>query len=195
MYNGSVRFQAGHAKGKVLMQLEIKECGNDQFCRDAVNVLFSFRSIIKKHDQRIIDWFRRTRTNLIISLILLGLFVLSFCVGGYKILINVLAFTLLVITTLFNLFVFISVRRVYKDLNSDSRRGVLALDENGIEFRTEDGNVKRNSWTDVAVVRIHGDCMAFIPSSTKKTIFLVHKRLKDDISGWLKENRPEIEII
>ena len=177
------------------MQFEIKERGSDAFCRDAVNVLFSFGSIIKKHDQRIIDWFRRRRIILIISLILLGLFVLNFCVGGYKILINVLAFTLLVITTLYNLFVFILVRRVYKDLNSESRRGVLELDESGIEFRTEDGNVKRNSWTDVAVVRIHGGCVAFIPSSTKKTVFLVHQGLKDDISRWLKENRPEIEII
>ncbi|MBO4327355.1 MAG: hypothetical protein J5950_08790 [Clostridia bacterium] len=177
-----------------IMKIEITEKGSDAFYRDLINIMLAASFIQKNHNYKIRDQFKNYKSLLIIDLVLLSFMILLGILFGFKTFL-IICLIVLGLSTLLNVYMLYSIRRKIQTLSSEFRPEILTLDESGIELAKEGKEVMRNSWDNVAVVRISTECIAFIPASRAGIIFFVGRQYETEITAWLRESQPSLEII
>ncbi len=88
--------------------------------------------------------------------------------------------------------------RLYKLKNAllaDARRARVTLDDNWIILNKENAQEVRFGWDNVLFVRVLREGIYFVASEQTGMMISVCRRYQKLILPWLRENRPEIEII
>ena len=88
-----------------------------------------------------------------------------------------------------------NINRTFKSLRSAEGRITLTFDEEYIEYERQHAQTIRLAWNRIAVVRNLANSLCFISSDQSGIVISVSNTYKGQILDWLRENRPETEII
>jgi len=176
------------------MKIEIREKGSDAFYREVVNAAVQYRSIQKKHDRKLADYFKRYRRLLILCAAMVVLLAVTSALWGLDtldvVLIALLSFEAILCGAYCH-----SLNKLYRTMREDTRASVFTLDENGVELNKADSQILRIGWNSVGVVRRFSESLCFFSADPTGMIIAVNKQYEPQIAAWLRENRPDVEIL
>lgn len=176
------------------MRIEIREKGSEAFYREAVSVTAQYRYLIKDHHYRLKDYFKSGRRLLILDGAALAL-MLFFVVRGKANHLVMLATGLLIAALAIGLAFYFRLESMYRALLADTRPGALILDEQGVELTRGESQRIRMGWENVAFVRCFQESLVFFPGGAAGIVITANRRYEQEILDWLRENRPETEVV
>ncbi|MBQ6058759.1 MAG: hypothetical protein IJL39_01715 [Clostridia bacterium] len=176
------------------MRIEIHETGSEAFYKETVNVLAQYRSLIKKPERKLQDYFKKLWAYAGISLFLLALLAVMYWYWGASVS-TVAAMGLMVVNLVLCGAYLINLNRLLKEFMGDARISVLTLDESGVELSKDGTQVVRIPWDGIAFLRVFKESVCFLSRNLTGFVISVNLLHRDEILGYLKENDIGIRII
>jgi len=176
------------------MTIEISEKGSEAFYKEVVNVVVQYRYILKNHNHKLGDYFKQYKILLTAGAVILGILVLMMVFWGTNTPDAVIAIALAIVLLFCALF-YGNLNKMLKSMLQDNRTSVLTLDENGVELSKGNTQTVRIGWDNVACIRQYKESLNFVSADQTGFVISADKRYADSILAWLKENRPEAEVI
>jgi hypothetical protein len=176
------------------MRIEIHEAGSEAFYKETVNVLAQYRSLIKKPERKLQDYFKMLWAYAGISLLLLVLLAVMYRYWGAGVS-TVAAMGLMVVNLVLCGAYLINLNRLLKEFMGDIRTSVLTLDESGVELSKDGTQIVRIPWDGIAFLRVFKESVCFLSRNLTGFVISVNLLHKDEILGYLKENDIGIRII
>ena len=176
------------------MRIEIREAGSEAFYKETINVLIQYRSLIKKPERTLTDYFKTVKRYEIISallFVLLGATTVLWGAGKA----TLMAMGLMAVNLVFCRIYLINIGKLYREMREDTRSSVLTLDENGVELDKESSQIVRISWENVAFLRVFREAVCILPRNATGFVISVSRFYEEEILGYLKEHGTEIRII
>ena len=176
------------------MKIEIKEKGSEAFYKEIVNISGQYRYLIKNHNYKLKDYFKQFKMLLIAGSIVLALLILMCVFWGFRT-IDYVAICFLGLAVIL-CFAYIRLLNKYKNsLMDDAGESTLEMDEEGVELSKKDTQTIKNTWNNIEFVRLFDECLCFVPKSKTGIMICVTKEFAKQIKDWLKENKPQIEVL
>jgi hypothetical protein len=177
-----------------MMKIEVKEKGSDAFYREIVNISAQYRQLIKNHGCKLRDFFTEFKRLLIAGAVVLGLLILMCVFWGFRT-IDYVAIGFLFLAVIMCFAYLYLLNRYRKSMIDEAGESILTLDEDGVELSKKDTQVIRNTWNNIAFVRLFNESICFIPRTKTGIMICITREFAKQIQDWLKENKPEIEVI
>ena len=175
------------------MKIEITE-RSEAFCRETVNVLAQYKSLVKEPEKGLRDHFKDYRMYAVISAVCLVVLAVLVSRGGSSGIMK-LALALLVIDLAGCLYLLSNLQKLQKSLRDDRRPSVLTLDERGAEICREGNQPVRLDWPDVAFIRLFSEALCFIPKSTKGSVISVSRVYSKEVLDYLDAESIDVTVI
>ena len=176
------------------MTIEIKEKGSDKFYKEVINVISQYRPLLKKPRRKIKNQIRQFTVLIIACVFILLLDVVSVCLFGAGTGEKAVMFIMVFLIVLQAAFLF-RLYKLKKTMLADPRTATLTLDENGVTLNKENTQELRVSWDGIRFVRVLREGVYFVTSEQTGVAISVSRNYENEILPWLRENRPETEII
>ena len=175
------------------MKIEIKEKGSKEFYKEVINLSSQYRYLVAKKDYKLKDYFSQFKKLLIAGCIVLGLLIVMCIFWGFKTL-DYIAIIVLGITMLMCGAYVSTLNKYLQTMMAEAGDSVLTLDKEGVELERKDAQQFRISWSNIDFVVCNKESLAFVPKLKTGVIIATERKYEDQITDWLKENKPEIEI-
>ncbi len=176
------------------MKIDTNEPIREELARELVNVTYQYRQLRKNHNARIRDQFKQFRTLLICAVVIAVLYAATMIAWGFDLTQAVIGIFLLIVIV-FTVIVMRGARSLLDSIKNGSGYSSVILDETGIELGKRDSSVLKTAWGNILFVRVFSESVIFIPKELSGVLISVDIKHAKEITGWIKENRPEIELI
>lgn len=176
------------------MKFEFREKGSENFYRECVNVLVQYRSLLKKPEGKLKDYFRLMRNYLII----LGVFLIAIVVMNVMWEFDSLGFVAIAVLAIVMVLTGIYLRnmnRILRDMQDNFCPSVLTLDEKGVFLARENGENVSMLWENIAFVRGFRETVGFLVGNATGISLFTSIEHKDAIFGYIRENGIDVKIV
>ena len=177
------------------MIIEVNEKVREKFAEEIVSISVQFRYLLKNHSRKLRNIFKEYKILLIalaVMLVLHGVSMLTWMTpDGFSWALILVLTVLLIIYVSF----YMNLRKTYRGFLEQKGGSVITLDENGAELNRQNSQVIRLSWDNVAFVRVFKESLCIFSRDANVMLILADIKYADAITGWIKENRPDVEMI
>ena len=177
------------------MILEVNDIVREQFAEEAVNISVQFRRLLKQHDRKLRNMMKEYKVIMIVLSVLLILYITSMLTWMIPDGFTWAACIVLAFGIIIYYFAIRNLNRTYWGIMDQKRGSVITLDENGAELNRHNAQILRMSWDNIAFVRVFKESLCFFSKEANGMIILVDVKYADTIVSWLKENRPDTEMV
>jgi len=179
-----------------MLRFESETRGSDAFYREVINVLYSWKKITKNPAAKIQDMKKRVIVSLCLAAGLMIITGLMIAFLGADVL-TVIAMTVAILTTMVAAFILVQINNMMKKLKSMPEKTVLTLDDDGVQTEMGPDQTVRIKWSNVSLVRVFDECIAFFPKDEHAgtVIIFTLKKYAEEITGFLNKEHSEITIV
>ena len=176
------------------MRIESKEKGSKNFYRECVNVLVQYRSLLKKPDAKLKDYFRLMRNYLILLGVFLVVIVVMNVMWGFDSL-GFVAIAVLAVVMLLTGVYLRNMNKILRDMQANYCPSVLTLDEKGVFLARENGENVSMLWENIAFIRGFRESVGFLVGNATGISLFSNIEHKETIYAYVREHGIDVTVI
>jgi len=176
------------------MQIEITEKRSKDFYKESINVANQFKSLLKKPEGKVRDYYKDFSLYIIGGIVLLMLLLLVTLAYGFDWLMAV-AFALSIVLIGFGAVYLANLMKILNSLYSNQTDTTFTMDKDGVGISITDEKDVKISWNKLYFARALKHSVAFVPKDYTTFVISVPVCYKSEVMEYIKENKPEIKFI
>ena len=178
-----------------MLKIDFDVSNNKPFTEEMISVLLQYRKLQKDPTAKVPNYFKLQLITLGITLVLVIILVVLGIIWEFTVL-DIIAISINGLCVLLSSLLILNYKSRVKKVLSQEIKGVLTLDEDGIETEMRGIQTVRIKWEAVDFVKKLNQSICFFPKldSTQIAIFVSNDD-KDKVLEYMKENNISVRII
>ena len=175
--------------------IEVNDDIREKFAEEVVNISVQYRLLLKRHDRRFRNMMKEYKVLLIVLCVMLVFYLIGVFTWLSSEPYSWMICLVLAVLSIVYFSVIRNLNKTYRGILSQKGCSVITLDENGAELNRQNSQVLRMSWDNIAFVRLFKESICFFSKEPNGMLIIADIRHADAIIRWLRENRPDTELI